>query len=518
MANLADHFEVVRSSTPSSRSDEDTTTPAQSLSGSISLPSVERLFNASTDAIVLLNRSYNFTFLNRRARELLAAQGELLGANLFERFPGLAYLDSPYLTSFRRSMDEGLAADFEAYYPAPLHAWLRVQSYPADEGIVVFFRDLTAERRAQDELRQKQEEAERQRNEIEALYSTAPIGLALFDTKDFRYLRLNDRQAAFFGLRPEQVVGKTLTDMAPIEGLRELFEQVREGTPVENYLLEGELATHPGIHRYWTVSYFPVFAADGTVQAITAASLEITQQRKAEQALVHSEKLAVVGRLASSIAHEINNPLESVTNLLYLARKSDNLAEIHSYLDTAEREMRRASAITSQTLRFHRQATGPSMVGCSSLMHSVLQIHQGRVLNAHIRVEERHRAGCSIHCFEGEIRQVLHNLVSNAIDAMHARGGRLLLRSRNATDWRTGPRGIVMTVADDGPGMPEEPRRKLFEPFFTTKGLSGTGLGLWISRDIVVRHHGSIRVRSRQGGQRHGTVFTVFLPYRTPGD
>ena len=131
-------------------------------------------------------------------------------------------------------------------------------------------------------MKEKSEQAERQLAEIETVYRTAPIGLALFDTKDFRYLRLNNRQAEFFGLEPEQIVGRTLTEMAPIEGLRELFEQVLAGKPVINFPLEGELATLPGEHRYWTVSYFPVVAADGTVQAITAASLEITQQKKAE--------------------------------------------------------------------------------------------------------------------------------------------------------------------------------------------------------------------------------------------
>jgi hypothetical protein len=115
-----------------------------------------------------------------------------------------------------------------------------------------------------------------------------------------------------------------VTEMAAIEGLRELFDRVLEGEPVVNFPLEGELATRPGEHRYWTVSYFPVTAEDGTVQAITAASFEVTQQKKAELALIQSEKLAVVGRLAS-IAHEINNPLESVTNLLYLAKQATTL-------------------------------------------------------------------------------------------------------------------------------------------------------------------------------------------------
>lgn len=473
---------------------------------------MQQLLDVTTDAIVFLDRSYRMTFLNRRAKELLSPSGDVVGSNLFESFPDIVYDNSPYVETYRKSMAEGLAGEFEAYYPEPLNLWLRVQSYPADDGIIVFFRDFTAERKAQQALREKQAEAERQRTEIETVYRTAPIGLALFDTKDFRYLRLNDRQAEFFGIPPEQIVGRTLTEMAPIEGLRELFEQVLQGTPVQNHMLEGELITRPGEHRYWTVSYFPVFAADGSIRAITAASLEITQQRKAEEALIRSEKLAVVGRLASSIAHEINNPLESVTNLLFLAQSSDDPRRIRGYLETAERELQRASAITSQTLRFHRQSTSPTKQTYEGLMESVLQIFHGRIVNGCVAVQERRLAKQAVECLDGEIRQVLSNLVGNALDAMHGSGRRLLLRSRDGTDPKTGRRGISITVADTGSGMSTSTLSSAFEPFFTTKGMSGTGLGLWISQEIVARHKGNLRVKSSQSPMRHGTVFRLFLP------
>ena len=475
-----------------------------------------QFFDATTDAIVFLDRQYTLTFLNRRARQLLSPQGEVLGTNLFESFPGIVYEGSPYVENYRRSMEEGLAGEFEAFYPEPLNLWLRVQSYPAKDGIIVFFRDFTPERQAEQALREKSAEAERQLSEIETVYRTAPIGLALFDVKDFRYLRLNDRQAEFFGLKPEQVVGRTLTEMAPIEGLRELFEQVLAGVPVVNYPLEGALVTHPDEYRYWTVSYFPVYASDGTIQAITAASLEITQQKKAEQALIQSEKLVAVGRLASSIAHEINNPLESVTNLLFLAHRSHDVAEIHGYLETAERELRRVSVISNQTLRFHKQATSPQEVTPRGLLENVVSIYQGRIVNSHVQVEWRLRAEGPVRCFEGEIRQVISNLVSNAIDAMSPIGGRLLLRSREGRNWKTGRRGMVMTVADSGVGMTAQTMAKLFEPFFTTKGIGGTGLGLWVSKEIMDRHQGRLHVRSCQRAGRNGTSFTVFLPYPDP--
>lgn len=364
-----------------------------------------------------------------------------------------------------------------------------------------------------EELRRKSAESERQHAELKTIYDTAPIGLAYFDLDDYHYLRLNKRQAAFFGLQPEQIVGKTLTEMAPIPGLRELFDQVARGEPVVNYPLEGTLVTDPDEYRYWTVSYFPVYGPNGAIQGITAASQEITQQRKAEKALIQSEKLAAVGRLAASIAHEINNPLESVTNLLFLALSSSDPEEIRSLLTTADAELRRVSAITAQTLRFHRQSSSPQQVDTAALVNETLSVYQGRLRNSHTEISARLRAKRALRCFDGEIRQVLANLIANALDAMDDGTRKIFIRTREATRWSTGEKGIVFTVADTGSGMAGETTRRAFEPFFTTKGTVGTGLGLWVSQEIVSRHRGVLRLRSSQALARRGTVFSMFLPF-----
>lgn len=468
-----------------------------------------QFFELTSDGIQFLNRDFVITFMNARALAILSPSGEVVGKNIWESFPEATRPDLPYFESYTRTMNERVDTEFEAFYPAPLNIWFHIHAYPSDGGIIVFFRDITEERRKQEEFQRKSEEAERQRAEIEAVYRTAPIGLALFDLDDYHYLRLNDRQAAFFGQKPEQIVGRTLTEMAPIEGLRELFDQVAGGEPVVNFPLEGALISDPSEHRYWTVSYFPVRAADGTITGITAASLEITQQKKAELALIESDKLAAVGRLAASIAHEINNPLESVTNLLYLARTSAVLTEAQDFLDTAERELQRVAAITSQTLRFHKQATSPQAITGEQLIASVLSIYQGRIVNSGVQISQRHRDRRPVRCFEGEVRQVINNLVGNALDAM-ATGGTLLLRSREGIHWATGELGAVVTVADTGSGMSPQVLEKVFRPFYTTKGITGTGLGLWISKEIIDRHRGTLKVRSQQGS---GTVFSIFLPY-----
>jgi PAS domain S-box-containing protein len=363
-----------------------------------------------------------------------------------------------------------------------------------------------------EKLQAQKEHLERQTSELEAVYRTAPIGLALFDPVEFRYLRLNDRQAEIVGLPPSDILGKTLTEIAPIDGLNEMFQQVADGQPIRNALIEGELPAQPGVHRYWNVNYFPVHGEDGKVQAITAASLEITGQKRAEKALIQNEKIAAVGRLASSIAHEINNPLEAVTNLLYLARHSTDHADIQQHLAVADLELRRISLIASQTLRFYRQSSRPNCVQVERLISTVLSLYQGRLQNSGIQVETRPWVERPILCFEGEVRQVLNNLLGNALDAM-PHGGRLLIRSRETTDWKTGHKGLTLSFADTGSGIPRDVQKNIFEPFFTTKGLMGTGLGLWITKGIVEKHHGTLRVRSSLSTGATGTVFRLCLPF-----
>jgi signal transduction histidine kinase len=175
--------------------------------------------------------------------------------------------------------------------------------------------------------------------------------------------------------------------------------------------------------------------------------VDVTESKRAELALMQTEKLAAVGRLASSIAHEINNPLESVTNLLYLARETAINPETKEYLSIADRELRRVSVIANQTLRFHKQSSKPQWITCEDLIGNAFTIYQARLLNSQVEVEKRNRAVKPVLCFEGEIRQVLSNLISNAIDAMHPRRWQALTRSREGTDGDRA-QGLILTVAD----------------------------------------------------------------------
>ena len=734
-----------------------------------SVRQLRQVLEATTDAVVSLNRNSDFTFVNRRAKELLSPIGDVLGKNVWEQFPA-ASQSSDLRYHYHRAMDQGIPSEFEFFYPEPLNLWLSIQCRPYDDGLVVFFRDVTARHKSElalkhqqdllasvqhtalvatwdidyatgkvtygdgsypvfghplsevsdfrafkkilvpeylpivansiqtgvetgqmivqefqvkaangdvlwlesrgqavfadgkptslrgltiditarkkneealvssearyrvladlnpqaiwmgapdgsityanqgfldyigltiedldgvgwlnafhpdehqrviaawshsvatgddydiearmirardghahwwwlraqpvrdeagkilhwlgvavdiddrktfaETLQQRQEETERQRAELETIYQTAPVGLALFDATDLRYLRINDRQAEIIGLPKEKIIGQIITDIIALPSLKELLETAAAGRPVRNQLLQGELPGRPGEQGSFNVSYSPVFNANGIVEAIAAVIVEITNQKKAEAALIQSEKLAAVGRLASSISHEINNPLEAITNLLYLIALSDELPEnVRSYVYTAQSELSRVCQIATQTLRFHRQAVRATSVSAADLVDAVLNLYQGRLANSHIHVEAVYATATKIVCFENDIRQVLNNLIANAIDAMRPGGGRLLVRAHDAIHVSPkhphGRQGIRITIADTGHGMSPTVRARIFEPFYTTKDLNGTGLGLWISAGIVDRHQGRLTFRSSQHPTHHGTIFSLFLP------
>jgi PAS domain S-box-containing protein len=330
----------------------------------------------TTDAVFSVDRNWRITYLNRRAQEILSPRGDVLGTVLWESFPAALYEGSPYVENYYRAMDKAVPGDFEAYYPEPLNLWLHVSARPATDGIIVFFRD-------------------------------------------------------------------------------------------------------------------------------------ITEQKRAAAVLIQSEKLAAVGRLASSIAHEINNPLEAVINLLYLGERATTLDENKQYLATAQQELARVSNIATQTLRFHRQSTNPRETSLPELFDDVLTLFQGRINGMGIAVERQYRVNRKIVAFAGDLRQVFANLISNSIDASF-RGGKIIIRLRAGR--LGGEEGARVTVADAGVGIAPETRRHIFEPFFTTKSATGTGLGLWVSSEILKNHRAIVRVRSSQSPQHHGTVFSIFFP------
>jgi nitrogen-specific signal transduction histidine kinase/CheY-like chemotaxis protein len=247
---------------------------------------------------------------------------------------------------------------------------------------------------------------------------------------------------------------------------------------------------------------------------IAAFLVDLTEQKQSHNVLRRTEKLAAAGRLAASIAHEINNPLESVTNCLYLLHQGQMDDSSRKYLDLAQRELDRVVQITTQTLRFYRQNSRPTLTDVHELFATVLTLFDARIRNTEIEVVRKFGHIPTVLANDGEIRQVLANLIGNAIDAMPA-GGKLCLRTTTAIDWQDGRKGISITISDSGQGMDRHTRQRIFEPFFSTKGLTGTGLGLWVTQGILAKHQAKITLRSRQG-KGSGTTFRLFLPFDSP--
>lgn len=243
----------------------------------------------------------------------------------------------------------------------------------------------------------------------------------------------------------------------------------------------------------------------------------IKERKMAEESLLNSEKLAASGRLAHTIAHEINNPLEAVVNLIFLSQLYADKPEVKKFLAQAQNELGRVARITKQVLSFHHESKRPLLIDVQDLLNSVLALYSGRIESKQIalKYDSGNSKAITLWGFPGELRQVVANLVGNAIDAAPARSTiTLRLRQRSLN----GVAGASFTVLDRGQGIPLEIRNQIFEPFFTTKELKGSGLGLWLTKTIVSKHQGTLRFRTSTEPGRSGTCFLLFLPNSTATD
>jgi PAS domain S-box-containing protein len=317
-----------------------------------------------------------------------------------------------------------------------------------------------------------------------------------------------------FGYMAAEIIGQPIITIIPSElqdDEARILATIARGERIDHF--ETVRLRKNGEHIDVSLTVSPVRDESGRIIGAAKTAREITQRKRAERALQTTEKLASVGRLAATVAHEINNPLEAITNLLYLAKHSSVLNEVKKYLAIAEEELERVSHLTKQTLGFYRETKGATQVRLGELVTSLLSVFTSRVRNKGIEICPEIDDNSEIYAVPGEIRQVIANLISNSIDALDS-GGKLRIRVSAAMKWAGDQhRGLRLSVADTGPGIPGELRAQLFEPFFTTKKDVGTGLGLWVCKNIVENHRGSIHVRSATTPGKSWTVFSVFLPF-----
>jgi PAS domain S-box-containing protein len=328
----------------------------------------------------------------------------------------------------------------------------------------------------------------------------------------------NQGAERIFGFTAEEMIGQPIIKIIPPDLQDQettILATIARGDRIEHFETvrlhkSGEL-----VEISLTVS--PLRDEAGTVIGAAKIARDITQRKKTERALQMTERLASVGRLAATVAHEINNPLEAVINLIYLARRAPTQNDARRYLALAEEELDRVSHLTRQTLGFYRETKGATHVSLGEIVTSLLSVFASRTRNKGIVLLPEIATDLELYAVPGEIRQIVANLLSNGIDAVdgggQVGGGQVRVRV-SAARQPSGNRlqGLRLTVADSGTGIPHAVRPQLFQPFFTTKKDVGTGLGLWVCKSIIENHHGTIRMRSCTTPGKSGTVFSVFLP------
>ena len=311
-----------------------------------------------------------------------------------------------------------------------------------------------------------------------------------------------------FGYRPEEIIGRSILTLIPPELQSEepvILESLRNGKKIDHYETVRIHKDGTEIHVSLTIS--PVRDSSGRIVGASKIARDIGERLRMQEAMIQSEKLAATGRMAAAIAHEINNPLEAVTNLAYLVSIDPSLSEPgRKYVRLLLEEISRVSDVAKQSLGFFRDNKKPVSFDMCELLESVVSLYRPLLETKGIELSRQFTGECMVFGSAAEIRQVFANLIRNAIEAVE-KGGRIHLRLRTMP---SGMRRIL--VADNGRGIDPHAKSRLFQPFVTSKGAAGNGLGLWVSHGIVKKHGGRIRVRTRTTPGRSGTVFAIVLP------
>jgi signal transduction histidine kinase len=461
----------------------------------------------------LLGRKYNVTAVTDGVEAMDAALANppdlVLTDVMMPRMDGLELLQAlradpvtatipVIMLSARAGEDaesQGLEAGADDYLVKPFTA----RELMARVGSHISMHQLRMELTAQEHhLRTAAEKAQQQ---YRAILESISEGFIFVD-REWRIRYANEQVAALGNVPLSSILDKTLWDAFPgienasfVPAYRQAMD-TGQVTHHEDYYEPSKLWIQA--HAYPSPDGLSIFAQD------------VTERRVQQQKLLLSEKLAATGRLAATIAHEINNPLESVLNLIYLARTSPaRIEKIREYLETAEKELTRVSHIARHTLGFYRETSVPSDIDLPALFEEVLTVYDSRLRASNIAVIRNFTIVPPVRALRGELHQVFSNLISSAIDAMRD-GGQLKISIREPEHGRD--LGLLVAIEDTGIGIPQENVPRLFEPFFTTKPSAGTGLGLWVVSQFVASWGGTIDVSSNTDSKNPGTTFTIFLP------
>jgi len=327
-------------------------------------------------------------------------------------------------------------------------------------------------------------------------------------------LTWNDAAARMFGYSTQEIIGQNIRCLIPEELQYEeaaILARIRAGKRISHY--ETERIRKTGERFDVSISISPLIDREGRIIGASKIAREITERKRLEKQLIQSEKLAAMGCMVATVAHEINNPLESVLNLVFLARTSESFAEARARLSLAETELERVSQIARQVLGHYRDDGTVAPVMIQEVIENTLAVYQGKLKSGAVATECRVGNHPALIASKGELMQIFSNLVANAIDAM-PQGGLLRIHTRRSLD----PDGIEIDVCDNGIGIPKDNQGKIFEPFFSTKGNLGTGIGLWVVKQLVEKRGGHLTLVSSTEVGSNGTTFSIFLPLAGSSD
>jgi PAS domain S-box-containing protein len=378
----------------------------------------------------------------------------------------------------------------------------------SSRGIILgTIRDITEVRKTEEELR----ESAKSLGELAAIVASSDDVILSKDLNG-TITSWNDAATRVFGYSADEMIGTSILRLIP-EHLhsdeKTIIESIRAGRRIEHF----ETVRRAKDGRLFDVSLTVSPIKDETGRVIGASKIlrDVSSRKRIEQSLLQAEKIAATGRMAATIAHEINNPLEAVMNLLYLLRPKVTDDEGIGYLATAEDELGRVSHIAKQTLGYYREHAAASSASLSEIAEHALTIYEPRCTAAGIAVRKSLGSSSRVVLRRGEMMQVISNLIANSINAMPA-GGTLCVSVSDATSPRD---GVVLTIEDDGVGIAAKDLPKIFDAFFTTRATVGTGIGLFVAKQFVEGHGGQISVESSGESERHGTTVRVFLPLHT---
>ena len=463
--------------------------------------------SAMAEGAVTLATDGTILYTNARFAEMVAvATEELVGAPI-ERFLAAAFI-APFSAVFGKGLEGRVTAEMELRSASGEHIPVQVAMNPFSTAELQAVAMVVTDLRHQKRTEQMFAEGRLSRLMLEHANS----GIAVCDEHG-RIILASRSLEVICGCNPQF---RPFDEALPLE-LVDAQGGGRSFSAMEvlaGATLKGEEVTYTrpdGKQERLLMSAGRILSELGDAVGAVITLIDVSERAMIEEALRRSEKLAAAGRIAGTLAHEINNPLSAVTNLLYLLQNSKLDDTARHYVEVASSELARVSHIARNTLSFYREAASPVPVQLSEVLESVIELFTRQIEDKSLKITRRYDFEGEIQNYPGELRQVFSNLVLNAIDAL-PKQGHLALSVRACRHPRTGVRGVRVLVSDRGSGIARENIGRLFEPFFTTKGEKGTGLGLWVSQGIVQKQGGSIRVRSNATPGRSGTVFSVFVP------